>query len=97
MKTLVILALFSSALPAQQGKKLFEAKCAVCHSADSNEARVGPGLKGAKDGTLSKWKKQQPPELILKQLNSGGDGMPVFKELLTDDEKKQLIAYVLSL
>lgn len=96
MKTLAILALFSSTLPAQQGKKLFEAKCAVCHSADSNEARVGPGLKGAKEGTLSNGK-NVTPQVILKQLNSGGGGMPVFKELLTEDEKTQLIAYVLSL
>jgi len=96
MKTLVILAVLSSMLCAQQGKKLFEAKCAVCHSADSNEHRVGPGLKGAKDGTLPGGK-SATPEVILKQLNSGGGGMPVFKELLTNDEKKQLIAYVLSL
>ena len=96
MKTLIVLALFSSILTAQQGKKLFEAKCAVCHAADSNEARVGPGLKGAKDGTLPGGR-NITADVIRKQLNSGGGGMPVFKELLTEDEKKQLIAYVLSL
>jgi hypothetical protein len=53
-------------------------------------------LKGAKDGTLPGGK-SATPEVILKQLNSGGGGMPVFKELLTADEKTQLIAYVLSL
>jgi mono/diheme cytochrome c family protein len=96
MKKLVILALLSSILSAQQGKKLFEAKCAVCHSADSNEGRVGPSLKGAKDGTLTSGR-NATPEVVLKQLNSGGGGMPVFKDLLTAGEKNQLILYVLSL
>ena len=96
MKILVLLAFFSSTLAAQQGKKLFEAKCAVCHSADSNETRVGPGFKGAKDGTLPSGH-SATAEVILKKLNAGGGGMPVFKELLTADEKAQLIAYVLSL
>jgi cytochrome c len=95
MKLLVILMLFCSVLAAQ-GEKLFAAKCSVCHSADSNEKRVGPGLKGAKEGTLPSGRNANH-DAILKQLNNGGGGMPVFKELLTDDEKEKLIAYVLSL
>jgi mono/diheme cytochrome c family protein len=96
MRILVVLTIFSSILCAQQGKKLFEAKCAVCHSADSNEPRVGPGFKGVKDGTFPSGH-SATAEVILKKLNAGGGGMPVFKELLTADEKAQVIAYVMSL
>ena len=95
MKRLVGLVLFPAILAAQ-GEKLFASKCSVCHSADSNEKKVGPGLKGAKEGTLPSGRTANH-DTILKQLNSGGGGMPVFKELLTDDEKEKLIAYVLSL
>ncbi len=95
MKTLAVLLLFSS-IGAGQGMKLFAAKCAVCHDPDSTEKRVGPGFKGAKEGTLPSGRKANH-DTVLKQLNSGGGGMPVFKELLTDDEKEKLIAYVLSL
>jgi len=33
-----------------EGKKLFEIKCGVCHSTDTEELRIGPSLKGAKTG-----------------------------------------------
>ncbi len=95
MRTLAVLLLFSSFAMAQ-GMKLFAAKCSVCHDPDGTEKRVGPGLKGAKDGTLPSGRPAKH-DTILKQLNSGGGGMPVFKELLTDDGKEELIKYVLSL
>src|SRR5438132_10574699 len=28
-----------------KGKEVFEANCAICHNADSEEDKVGPGLK----------------------------------------------------
>lgn len=79
-----------------KGKELFESKCIVCHTPDSTEKKVGPGLKGAREGKLPSGKNASR-EVILGVVNAGGGGMPVFKELLTDEEKNNVIAYVLTL
>ena len=71
-------------------------KCGICHNADSNEKKIGPGLKGVKDGALPSGK-SATEGAILDKLNAGGGGMPVFKELLTDKEKADIVAYVLTL
>jgi len=87
------------------GKVLFNAKCAVCHSSDSKETRIGPGLRGVKDGKLPSGR-NATHDVILEQLNVGGRGllitvngfgMPIFKDLLSDKEKERIIAYVMSL
>ena len=87
------------------GKVLFDAKCGVCHSADSKERKIGPGLKGVRDGKLPSGR-NATHDVVLEQLNVGGRGllitvngfgMPIFKDLLTDKEKERIIAYVMSL
>jgi mono/diheme cytochrome c family protein len=79
-----------------KGKELFEGKCIVCHNPDSNEKKIGPGLKGIKDGKLPSGK-NATRETILENINTGGGGMPAYKELLTEEEKTDIIAYVLTL
>jgi mono/diheme cytochrome c family protein len=88
---------------AEAGKRLFEVKCAVCHSVESNQRQVGPGLKDTHKGKLPSGK-PATHDVILKLINEGGDntvssgsGMPVFKDLLSAQEKEDLIAYVRSL
>ena len=81
---------------AEKGKELFETKCFVCHNADSKEKKIGPGLQGIKDGKLPS-EKDATYENILDNLNKGGGGMPAFEKLITDEEKEDVIAYVLTL
>jgi len=39
---------------AARGKEVFEKKCAMCHFADSDAKKIGPGLKGlSKRGTFT--------------------------------------------
>lgn len=81
---------------AAKGKETFE-QCSVCHNADSTEKKMGPGLKGlfAKD-KLTNGKK--PTEANVKaKIDEGGNGMPPYKETLSDDEKADLIAYLKTL
>jgi len=78
------------------GKALFEKKCAICHATDSSERRIGPALKGVKEGSLPSHK-DSTHDAVLKQIENGGGGMPVFRELLTKDQKEDLVAYVLAL
>jgi len=83
---------------AEHGKALFEKKCAICHATETTERRIGPSLKGVKDGRLpDPIGKKATHDNILKQINNGGGGMPVFRELLTQEDKEDLVAYVLTL
>ena len=98
MRALVLLAaatLAHAGDPAA-GKTLFETKCGVCHATDSSERRIGPALKGVKEGALPSHKNTSH-DAILKQIDNGGNGMPVFRELLTKDQKEDVVAYVLTL
>jgi mono/diheme cytochrome c family protein len=79
-----------------KGKEVFEAKCMVCHNPDSKEKKIGPGLQGVKDGKLPSGKDANH-ETVLANINAGGNGMPAFKDLLTDEEKEDVVAYVLTL
>ena len=81
---------------AKQGQEVFETKCSICHNADSTEKKIGPGLKGIKDGKLPSGK-DATDENLLDNINNGGGGMPAFEKLLTDEEKADVIAYVLKL
>lgn len=80
-----------------KGKDLFEANCGVCHNSDSEERKMGPGLKG-----LSKRAKLVNGEAttdasISALVGAGGNGMPGFADLLTTAEKADILAYLNSL
>ena len=81
---------------AAKGKAIFE-QCAICHNADSDEAKMGPGLKGLfKKAQLKNGKK--PTEAnIRSQIDEGGNGMPAYKDMLSDEDKDNLIAYLKTL
>jgi mono/diheme cytochrome c family protein len=81
---------------AAAGKELFSSKCALCHNTDSTEKKIGPGLKGIKDGKLPSGK-EATCENILKNLNEGGGGMPAFEKLLSEEEKANVVTFVMTL
>jgi cytochrome c len=79
-----------------KGKDLFE-QCGVCHNADSTEKKMGPGLKGLfKKDKLSNDKKPTEANVRAK-IDEGGNGMPPYKDMLSDQEKDDLIAYLKTL
>src|ERR1700738_911291 len=84
------------AADAAKGKEVFE-QCGVCHNADSDEKKMGPGLKGLfKKEKMTNGK--APTEAnILARVNEGGSGMPAYKDMLSDQEKDDLIAYLKTL
>lgn len=81
---------------AAKGKEVFQ-QCSVCHNADSTEKKMGPGLKGlfAKD-KLTNGKKPTEANVRAK-IDEGGNGMPAYKDMLSDTEKTDLIAYLKTL
>jgi cytochrome c len=93
----------STTLPAQdkkgdaaKGKEVFE-QCSVCHNTDSDEKKMGPGLKGLfKKAKLANGKAPTDANVAAK-INEGGNGMPAYADMLTDTEKADLLAYLKTL
>ena len=80
----------------EKGKETFQ-QCGVCHNTDSAEKKMGPGLKGLfGKGKMNNGKKPTP-ENVRAKIDEGGNGMPAYKEMLSDAEKDDLIAYLKTL
>ena len=81
---------------AAKGKAQFEA-CAVCHNPDNTEKKMGPGLKGFfKKDKMANGKKVTDAN-VKARIDEGGQGMPAYKDMLSDPEKDDLIAYLKTL
>jgi mono/diheme cytochrome c family protein len=83
---------------AERGKDIFEKKCAVCHYADSDAKKIGPGLKGiAKRGTFTVNNNKVTDETLKTWIENGDTLMPPFKEVLEAPQIKDVVAYVRTL
>jgi len=81
---------------AGKGKEVFD-QCSVCHNSDSEERKVGPGLKGLfKHDKLANGKKVTEAN-VRELINMGGNGMPSYSDLLSDQEKNDVIAFLKTL
>ena len=81
---------------AAKGKEVFD-QCSVCHNADSTDVKIGPGLKGLfKRDKLANGKPVNEAN-VREQINEGGNGMPAYKDILSDQEKDDVIAYLKTL
>jgi mono/diheme cytochrome c family protein len=83
---------------AAKGKEIFQGQCVVCHNAESADKKMGPGLKDLfkADRKLANGKKVTEAN-VRAQLDAGGKGMPSYKDMLSDEEKTDLIAYLKTL
>ena len=82
---------------AAKGKEVFEGQCSVCHNADSADKKIGPGLKGLyKHDKLANGKPVNDNS-VRDQVNEGGNGMPGYKDILSDQERADLLAYLKTL
>jgi cytochrome c len=79
-----------------KGKETFE-QCGACHNTEDDEKKMGPSLKGLfKKDKLTSGKK--PTEATVREvINKGGNGMPPYEELLSDEEKNNVMAYLKTL
>lgn len=89
-------SLYAQKGDAAKGKEVFD-QCAVCHNADSTDAKIGPGLKGLfKRPKLASGKAVNDAN-VLGQINDGGNGMPAYKDILSDADKANVLAYLKTL
>ena len=79
-----------------RGKEIFE-QCGGCHSAETDEKKVGPSLKGLFQRAKLRNGKAVTERNIRSRIEQGGDGMPAFSDLLSDKEKIDLISYLKTL
>jgi len=79
-----------------RGKEVF-AQCAVCHHATSTEKKMGPGLKGLFKRTKLSNGKRVSETNVRAVIETGGNGMPAYKELLSEQEKADVVAYLKTL
>jgi cytochrome c len=83
---------------AARGKSVFQQKCAICHYDNSDQKKIGPGLKGiSKRGTFSVNGARITDESLKTWIENGDQLMPPFKEVLEQGQIKDVIAYVKTL
>lgn len=83
---------------AAKGKDVFDSNCSVCHNSDSTDVKMGPGFKGLfKKAKMSTTGKAPTDANVLAKINEGGNGMPSYKDILSAEEKANVIAFLKTL
>ena len=78
---------------AAKGKEVFD-QCAVCHNVDTDEKKIGPSLKGLFKRDKLKNGKKMTDDNVKAMINTGGNGMPAYADMLSDAERDDVIAYL---
>jgi mono/diheme cytochrome c family protein len=97
MVPVALLASFGLALPAlaaEDGKALYDAKCAMCHGTDGVAKKMGAGSKNFNDPA---WKKAATVESIVKDTKDGVGKMKGMGDKLSAEQMKAIAEYALSL
>lgn len=79
------------------GGKLYKEQCAKCHKEDGTGGEVEiEGKKLKADNLTTDKMKKMPDEKYIKYIVEGipDEGMPSFKDILTDDEMKEVVKYI---
>jgi mono/diheme cytochrome c family protein len=81
-----------------RGKDVFQQKCTTCHYDTSDAKKIGPGLKGiGKRGTFTVNNNKVTDETLKAWIENGDSLMPPFKDVIDDNQIKDVIAYVKTL
>jgi cytochrome c oxidase cbb3-type subunit 3 len=83
---------------ASQGKKLWRQNCAFCHAADgTGDNWIGSFLEPKpRDLTNENFMRNMTMELLLERIRNGlkNTSMPAWKNVLSDNEIRQIISYI---
>ena len=70
-------------------------KCASCHQADGKGvAAMKKSMKDLPDFTNAAWQAKATDAEMIETIKNGHKPMPAYKDKLTDDQIKALVAYV---
>jgi mono/diheme cytochrome c family protein len=99
-KRMVPIALLASlgwvvpVLAAEDGKALYDSKCAMCHGADGVAKKMAAGSKNFNDPA---WKKAATVDSIIKATKDGVGKMKGMGDKLTAEQMKAIAEYTLTL
>jgi cytochrome c len=80
------------------GQRVFRQQCSSCHNADNPDRKMGPALKGLfHHERLASNGRMVTETNVRAKINQGGNGMPSFKETLSDQDKEHVLAYLKTL
>ena len=91
---IVVFGLAAPALAADDGKALYDSKCAMCHGADGVAKKMAAGSKNFNDAA---WKKSATVEGIVKDTKDGKGKMKGMGDKLSAEQMKAIADYVLTL
>lgn len=91
---LIAFALAVPALAAEDGKALYESKCAMCHGKDGVAGKMAAGSKNFNDAA---WKKSESADGITKIIKEGKGKMKGMGEKLNADQMKAIADHVMTL
>ena len=97
MVPIALLASFGFAVPAlaaEDGKALYESKCAMCHGTDGVAKKMAAGSKNFNDPA---WKKAATVESIVKDTKDGVGKMKGLGDKLSAEQMKAIAEYTLTL
>ena len=97
MVPIALLASFGLAVPvlaAENGKALYDSKCAMCHGTDGVAKKMAAGSKNFND---PEWKKGETADGIVKIIHDGKGKMKGMGDKLNAEQMKAVADYMLTL
>jgi mono/diheme cytochrome c family protein len=94
---IALLASFGLALPVladEDGKKLYDSKCAMCHGTDGVAKKTAEGSKNFNDPA---WKKTATVDTVVKDISDGKGKMKGMAGKLSPEQMTAIANYVLTL
>ena len=82
-----------SSRAASTGKELFE-QCRGCHGSETDEKKAGPSLKGLFKRSRLRNGEVVSEKSVREKIEQGGDGMPAYSGMLSEQKKNDLIAFL---
>jgi mono/diheme cytochrome c family protein len=80
----------------EQGKRIFQRYCAGCHGREGTGE--GYRLLGADPANLtSRQTQEKSDEDLLESIHEGQPGMPAWKDRLSNEDRRRVLAYIRSL
>ncbi|HSE57465.1 MAG TPA: cytochrome c [Nitrospiraceae bacterium] len=80
----------------EQGKRIFQRNCAGCHGREGTGE--GYRLLGADPANLtSRQTQEKSDEDLLESIHEGQQGMPAWKDRLSNEDRRRVLAYIRSL
>ena len=89
---ILVVALAAPSLVADDGAKVFAAKCAMCHGPDGKGATATGKAMGVKDFSSEEVQKMSDADLS-GAITTGKGKMPAYKTF-TEEQVKDLVAYI---